>query len=384
MNISAESLKLHKTHKGKIAITAKVPVETKEDLSLVYTPGVAAVSSHLADHPEEASEYTWKKNSVAVISDGSAVLGLGNIGPEGALPVMEGKCMLFKRFADIDAIPLVLSTQNPEEIIRIVSAIAPTFGGINLEDIAAPECFMIEEELKKILHIPVVHDDQWGAAIATLAALINAIKLVKKEISTAKIVVSGAGAAGSAIVKLLREYGAHNMYVVDRQGLIYKGREGNTKDKEYLACISNATNEKASLGEIIRESDVFIGVSTAKTLTKAMVKSMNEKAIIFALANPTPEIMPDEAKDAGAYIIGTGRSDFPNQINNAIVFPGLFRGALDNKVQAISLEMMLQAARNLAALLPHPTPEKIIPSVFDEGVVEAVRSAVNLSLTDRN
>lgn len=376
MDISQQSLRLHKKNRGKISVSSKVAVETKEDLSLVYTPGVAAVSTHLSLHPQEAHQYTWKGNCVAVISDGSAVLGLGNIGPEGALPVMEGKCMLFKKFAGIDAIPIVLSTQNPEEIIRTIKAIAPTFGGINLEDIAAPQCFLIEEELKKYLDIPVVHDDQWGAAIAGLAALINALKLVGKEISTARIVVSGAGAAGSAMVKILYGYGARNIFVTDRQGVLYKGRSGNTNDKEHLASISNPTDERGLLQEIIRNADVFIGVSSAKTVTKEMVKSMHQKAIIFALANPTPEIMPEEAQEAGAFIIGTGRSDYPNQINNALVFPGLFRGALDNNVKAITMEIMLQAAEQIAVLVINPTPEKIIPSVFDEGVMEAVSSAV--------
>ena len=376
MDTSQKSLELHKKHHGKITVTPKVPVETKEDLSIVYTPGVGAVSSYLAENPHEVTKYTWKKNSVAVISDGSAVLGLGNIGPEAALPVMEGKCMLFKRFADIDAIPIVLSTQNPEEIIRTVKAIAPTFGGINLEDIAAPQCFMIEEELKKCLDIPVVHDDQWGAAIAGLAALLNALKLVKKDISTARIVVSGAGAAGSAMVKLLHARGAYNIYVTDRQGVLYKGRTGNTNDKEYLATITNPDDIRGLLAEIMQGSDVFIGVSSAKTVTHDMVKSMNEKAIIFALANPTPEIMPEEAKAAGAYIIGTGRSDFPNQINNALVFPGLFRGALDTGIKTITTEIMIHAAEQLAALVTEPTPDRVIPSVFEEGVMEAVSSAL--------
>ena len=284
--------------------------------------------------------------------------------------------MLFKRFADIDAIPIVLSTQNPEEIIRTVKAIAPTFGGINLEDIAAPQCFMIEEELKKCLDIPVVHDDQWGAAIAGLAALLNALKLVKKDISTARIVVSGAGAAGSAMVKLLHARGAYNIYVTDRQGVLYKGRTGNTNDKEYLATITNPDDIRGLLAEIMQGSDVFIGVSSAKTVTHDMVKSMNEKAIIFALANPTPEIMPEEAKAAGAYIIGTGRSDFPNQINNALVFPGLFRGALDTGIKTITTEIMIHAAEQLAALVTEPTPDRVIPSVFEEGVMEAVSSAL--------
>lgn len=376
MDTSQKSLELHKKNKGKITVTPKVPVETKEDLSLVYTPGVAAVSSHLAEHPEEVSHYTWKANSVAVVSDGSAVLGLGNIGPEGALPVMEGKCMLFKKFADIDAVPLVLDTQNPEEIICIVKAIAPTFGGINLEDIGAPQCFMIEEELKKCLDIPVVHDDQWGAAIAGLAALINALKLAGKSLETAVIVVSGAGAAGSATVKLLHAKGARNIYVCDRQGVIYKSRTGNTNDKEHLATISNPDDRRGLLAEMLQGADVFIGVSSAKTVTPEMVKSMNEKSIIFGLANPVPEIMPEDAKAAGAFIVGTGRSDFPNQINNALVFPGLFRGALDKQVKKITMTMMIKAAEKLAELVTNPTPEKVIPSVFDEGVAEAVSSSV--------
>jgi malate dehydrogenase (oxaloacetate-decarboxylating) len=376
MDISTQSLNLHKKYRGKIAITSKVPVNDRKDLSLVYTPGVGAVSQYLHQHPEETNEYTWRNNTVAVISDGSAVLGLGNIGPEAALPVMEGKCLIFKRFANIDAIPLVLSTQNPQEIIRTIQALAPTFGGINIEDIAAPNCFVIEEELKRTLSIPVVHDDQWGAAIACLAGLINALKLSEKIFSKVRIVISGAGAAGSAIAKLLHNKGAKNMLILDRQGIISRNREGNTPDKQLLAEISNPENIQGNLMEALKDADVFIGVSKGGTVSQEMVKSMHTNPIIFAMANPVPEIMPDEAKAAGAYIVASGRSDYSNQVNNALVFPGMFRGALDNKVHEITRHMMILAAENIAQLVPNPTPEKIIPSVFDEGVVEAVESAI--------
>ena len=295
------------------------------DLSLVYTPGVAAVSSFLANHKEKTRDYTMKGNSVAVVSDGSAVLGLGNIGPEGALPVMEGKCVLFKKFANIDAVPIVLATQDIEEIITTVKAIAPGFGGINLEDICAPRCFEIEERLKRELSIPVMHDDQHGTAIIILAGLLNALKVVKKDITQVKIVVSGAGAAGTAITKILFAEGAKHILVVDRVGIIFKERIGLTKEKHILAEITNPHNEQGNLVYALRDADVFIGVSAPDLVTKKMAETMASKAIVFALANPTPEIMPNVAFSGGALVVATGRSDFPNQLNNAQVFPGVFR-----------------------------------------------------------
>lgn len=377
MDYASESLKLHKKLHGKFSIKSKVSIQGRDDLSLAYTPGVGAVSSYLAEHKDEVRDYTIKGNSVAVISDGSAVLGLGNIGPEGALPVMEGKAILFKEFADIDAYPIVLATQDTEEIIAAVKAIAPTFGGINLEDIAAPKCFEIEERLKKELNIPVVHDDQWGTSVVVLAGLINALKLTDRELSTTKIVITGAGAAGTAIVKILNASGAKNILAVDRNGIIFAGRSGNSPEKDALAKITNPDRQEGTLGESFKQADVFIGVSQAGIVTEAMVRSMNHNSIIMALANPVPEIMPGLAKKAGAAIVSTGRSDFPNQVNNALVFPGLFRGALDKRVTQITMEMLIDAAHALAKLVPVPTTEKIIPSIFDKGVAQAIAAAIH-------
>lgn len=376
INISKESLKLHKKLKGKITVNSKVKVRNRKDLSLIYTPGVGAVSTYLADNKDQTRDYTIKNNSVAVISDGSAVLGLGNIGPEGALPVMEGKCQLFNAFAGIDAFPIVLSTQDPEEIIQTVIAIAPTFGGINLEDFAAPKCFYIEERLKKELDIPVIHDDQWGTAVVVLAGLINALKLAKKDFSTSNFVISGAGAAGTAIIKIIKKIGAKNILVIDRTGIIYKNRTENSIEKEKIAKLTNPKNKQGQLKDAMENADVFIGVSTAGILNQDMVKSMSKNPIIFALANPIPEIMPNLAKKAGAFIVATGRSDFPNQVNNALSFPGIFRGALDSRVNQITIEMLINAAQALAKLVKKPTPEKIIPSIFDKGVMKAVANSI--------
>ena len=377
MNIYQEALKLHKKLKGKIAITSKIKVKNSRHLSLVYTPGVAAVSQYLAKNKGHLANYTIKNNTVAVISDGSAVLGLGNIGPEGALPVMEGKCLIFKDFANIDAFPIVLSTQDPDEIIKTIIAIAPGFGGINLEDIAAPKCFYIEKALKKQLDIPVVHDDQWGTATVVLAGLINSLKVVGKKTDQIKIVVLGAGAAGSAIVKILNAYKVKNILVCDRRGIIYEGRKGNSLYKEELAQITNINEEKGDLSLAMKKADVFIGVSGPNLLTASMVTSMNRLAIVFSLANPIPEIVPDQAKKAGTFIVASGRSDFPNQVNNALVFPGIFRGALDHKVKKITLKMLIKAAESLAFLIKKPTPEKIIPSIFDKKVVNAIAKAIS-------
>ncbi len=375
-----KSLSLHRKLKGKIEIVPKYKVKRKDDLSLLYTPGVGAVSSYIASHKDKTGEYTIKNNAVAIISDGTAVLGLGNIGPEAALPVMEGKALIFKTFANIDAYPIVINAKNALEIIAAVKAISPTFGAINLEDIAAPVCFEVEERLKRELDIPVLHDDQWGTAVVVLAGLINAVKLAKKNLKTARIVISGAGAAGSAVTKILAEYGAKNILALDQHGIIYKGRTPNgQKDnisKEMLTDITNPKNEKGSLTDAMNGADIFVGLSVAGIVTPAMVKTMAEKAIVFGLANPIPEIMPDEAQKAGAYITASGRSDFPNQINNALAFPGVFRGALDNKVREITIKMLIRAAENLAGLVKKPSKNKIIPSIFDKGVVNAVSRAI--------
>ena len=376
MNIDNEALELHKKLKGKITIAPKIKIRNSSDLSLIYTPGVAAVSQHLAKNKSELANYTIKNNTVAVISDGSAVLGLGNIGPEGALPVMEGKCLIFKNFADIDAFPIVLSTQDPDEIIKTIVTISPVFGGINLEDIIAPKCFYIEEELKKCLDIPVVHDDQWGTATVVLAGLINSLKVVGKKIDQVKIVVLGAGAAGWAVAKILTVFGGKNILSCDSQGIVYRGRIGNSPQKDELSKITNKNNEKGDLSFAMKKADIFIGVSRANLVTPEMVSSMNKQSIVFAMANPHPEILLDVAKKAGAYIVASGRSDFPNQVNNALVFPGVFRGALDNKVKKITFKMFIKAAQNLASLVNNPTPEKIIPSIFDKDVVPAVAKAI--------
>lgn len=370
------ALKIHRKLKGKIEITPKFKVTKREDLSLLYTPGVGAVSSYIASHKNKAGLYTFKNNSVAVVSDGTAVLGLGNIGPEAALPVMEGKALIFKTFANIDACPIVLNAKSADEIVSAVKAISPGFGAINLEDIAAPVCFEVEERLRKELDIPVLHDDQWGTAVVVLAGLINAVKLAKKNLKNARIVISGAGAAGSAVAKILVEYGAKNILMLDQYGIIYKNRKENTSPKELLAKITNPKNETGGLAEAMTEADIFVGLSVAGIVSAKMAGSMNKRAIVFALANPIPEIMPDEALKAGAYIIASGRSDFPNQINNALAFPGVFRGALDNRVRKITTKMLIRAAKNLASLVKKPAREKIIPSIFDKGVVKAVSRAI--------
>lgn len=379
-----KSLALHKKLGGKIETKNKVDIKNFNDLSVCYTPGVGAVSKAIAADKKLVWDLTVRKNTVAVVSDGSAVLGLGNIGPEAAMPVMEGKAMLFKKFADVDAVPIVLATQDSEEIIKIVKAIAPSFGGINLEDISAPRCFGIEERLKKELDIPVMHDDQHGTAIVVLAALINALKVAKKDIAKVKIVISGAGAAGVAITKLLLNYGAKNIIVLDSAGTIYFNRPSLNKSKERLAGMTNLgckgiggmKCETGDLAGAIKNADVFIGVSAPNILTGEMVKSMADKSIIFAMSNPVPEIMPDVAKKAGAYIVATGRSDFPNQINNVLAFPGIFRGALDARVKTITDEMKLKAAINLAKIVKKPTPENIIPTAFNKAVVKAVVKAI--------
>jgi malate dehydrogenase (oxaloacetate-decarboxylating) len=376
MNFAEASIRSHKKHGGKFAVRSKMPLTNKAELSLAYTPGVGAVSSAVAKNPKLAYELTAKQNMVAVVSDGSAVLGLGNIGPLGAMPVMEGKAVLFKTFANIDAVPIVLSTQDPEEIIKIVEGIAPTFGGINLEDIAAPNCFYIERQLRQKLRIPVFHDDQHGTAMVVLAALLNALKVVKKNLTSAKIVVNGAGAAGSSVVRILAAAGAKNLLVLDSEGLIYAGRPKLNSDKQELARLTNPKKERGDLSLAAKKSDVLIGVSKANVISQDMVASMNKDAIVFALANPVPEIMPDLAKRAGAKVVATGRSDFPNQINNVLVFPGFFRGLLDGRKSKITPHMYLAAAKALAHLIKKPSPTNIIPSSFDKRVVKAVSQAV--------
>ena len=360
----------------RIETSARVKLTDKKDFSLWYTPGVATASMHLAKHPEDARLMSVKKNSVAVVSDGSAVLGLGNIGPYGALPVMEGKSLIFKEKGNVDAWPIVLATQDSEEIIRIVKAIAPAFGGINLEDIAAPRCFDIEKRLINELNIPVMHDDQHGTAIVVFAGLLNAVKVVKKNIKTLKVVISGAGAAGTAVAKLLRAAGVKDIILIDRTGTIYRGRPGLNAHKAELAALTNPRKVKGDLASAMKGTDVFIGLSGKGLLKAEHVKSMAPKGIVFAMANPEPEILPDEAKRAGAKVVATGRSDFPNQINNSLVFPGIFRGALDKGVKKITEETKLRAARGLAALIPHPTATKIIPDMLDPRVVKAVARAV--------
>jgi len=379
MDYSKASLEKHKLTKGKIAITSKFgEVKTKDDLSIAYTPGVAAVSTLLAKQPELASEYSIKSNTVAVVSDGSAVLGLGNIGPFGALPVMEGKALLFKEFANVDAFPIVLETQDPDEIINIVKNIAPGFGGINLEDFAAPKCFYIENKLKEILNIPVMHDDQHGTAIVVLAALINALKLTNQNKEGTKIVICGAGAAGTAIAKLLSLYGFKDLIIVDSKGIISKDRlDLNDAKKEFLT-FTNPQNLNGDLSQAMIGRHVFIGVSGPNIATGDMVKTMAEKPIIFTMANPIPEIDPIVAKEAGAFIIGTGRSDQPNQINNVLAFPGVFRGALDNKVSKITDQMKLAAAQALADYVKDTelNVDFILPSPLDKNVVNVIASAI--------
>ncbi len=360
---------------ARVETKARTKLKKAADLSLYYTPGVGVVSEHLAQHPEETPAYSVKKNSVAVISDGSAVLGLGNIGPYGALPVMEGKALIFKEFAGIDAWPIVLNTQDPDEIVRTVLAIAPGWGGINLEDIAAPQCFEIERRINDALPIPVMHDDQHGTAIVVLAGLINAAKLVKKPLKSLRVVVSGAGAAGHGVAMLLAAAGITDIVALDRKGAIHLGRTDLPPHKKELAVI-NTHKREGALEDVMQDADVFIGLSGKGLLHQDHIRSMAPRSIVFAMANPIPEIMPDEANEAGAYVIATGRSDFPNQINNALVFPGVFRGALDRGVRRITEPMKLKAARALAALVESPTAKKIVPDMFDARVVPTIAKAI--------
>jgi malate dehydrogenase (oxaloacetate-decarboxylating) len=373
---SEKSIEAHKKYGGKLAITSKMPLETQEDLSIAYTPGVAGPCLRIAENVNLAYEYTFKKNSVAVVSDGSAVLGLGNIGPEASLPVMEGKAVLFKKFADIDAIPIVLSSQDTDSIINAVKCIAPTFGGINLEDISAPRCFEIERRLKEELNIPVMHDDQHGTAVVALAGLMNAMKVTGKKFEDLRIVISGAGAAGIAIINLLWKMNVHDIIMCDSSGIIHKGRSNLTETKQEVADITNKSGLTGSLEAAVKDADVFIGVSAPGILSKEMVRSMKNDPVIFAMANPTPEIMPGEAKEAGARVVATGRSDFPNQVNNVLVFPGLFRGLLDACATELTDEIYLAAAKAIANRIDDPAEDEIIPDAFDSSVTSAVAKAV--------
>ncbi len=380
MTNAEKALKLHEEWQGKLDTVAKAHVDTREDLALAYTPGVAEPCKVIAEDPSAAYKYTIKANTVAVVSDGSAVLGLGNIGAKAAMPVMEGKAVLFKEFGGVNAVPICLDTQDTEEIIKAVKWIAPGFGGINLEDISAPRCFEIEDRLKKELDIPVFHDDQHGTAIVVLAAIINALKITGKKKEECKIVVNGAGAAGIAISKLLLRYGFKNLILCDRSGIISRDRDQSKLNwiKKEMLEVTNLENKSGALADALVGADIFVGVSAPKSVTQEMVKSMNKDAIIFAMANPVPEIMPDEAKAAGARVVGTGRSDFPNQINNVIAFPGIFKGALESRAPQITEEMKLAIAEKLASLVPEDklNEDFIIPEAFAPGVAEAVAEAV--------
>ncbi len=369
-------IEFHKNLKGKIEVISRAKLETREDLSLAYTPGVAEACLAIAKDKNEVYEMTRKNNLVAVVTDGSAVLGLGNIGPEASLPVMEGKCALFKEFAGVDAFPIALATQDTDEIVHAVELIAPIFGGINLEDIAAPRCFEVEAKLKEKLNIPVFHDDQHGTAIVVLAGLLNALKVAGKELASVRITLNGAGAAGNAIAKLLLAAGAENITLVDSKGIIFDGRENLDNEKTELAKVTNKDKRSGGLGEALMAADVFIGVSKGNLVSQEMVKTMNGNPIIFALANPTPEIMPDIAKAAGARVVATGRSDFPNQVNNVLVFPGIFRGLLDSRIGQVTQAMELAAAHALAATVPAPTAENILPNPLDKSVSGVIATAV--------
>ncbi|NCU38124.1 NADP-dependent malic enzyme [Candidatus Saccharibacteria bacterium] len=376
MDYNTLALELHKKYKGKI--TTRLRDEStldKDKLSAYYTPGVAEVSRVVAEKPELLSTYTWTNNLVAVISDGSAVLGLGDIGPKGSMPVMEGKALLFKHFADIDSVPITIDVHTADEIVAVVKAIAPSFGAINLEDIAAPKCFEIEERLKKELDIPVFHDDQHGTAVVVLAGLINAAKVTGRKLSTANVVTIGAGAAGTAIMKLLHKYGVGSIIAVDSKGIIGDQRTDLNAEKQALLPYLD-TSHSGSLDDAIAGADIFIGVSKPGLLTPDMIKKMANNPIIFALSNPTPEIMPDLARDAGAAVVATGRSDFPNQVNNALAFPGIFRGALDNGVTVITDDHKIAAAEALAGLVDEPTADKIIPSPFEDGIVNTIAATI--------
>ena len=378
MTTNEKALALHEKWRGKLETVSKTPVKTREDLSLAYTPGVAEPCKVIAQDKEAAYTYTWKSNTVAVVSDGSAVLGLGNIGPHAAMPVMEGKAVLFKEFGGVNAVPICLDTQDTEEIIKAVTYLAPGFGGINLEDISAPRCFEIEERLKEILDIPVFHDDQHGTAIVVLAGIINGLKVVGKKKEDCKVVVNGAGSAGVAITKLLLTYGFPNVIMCDKVGIIGKTTEGLNWMQQKMTEVTNPNGECGTLADALKGADIFVGVSAPNIVTPDMVSSMGRDAILFAMANPVPEIMPDAAKAAGAKIVGTGRSDFPNQVNNVVAFPGIFKGALEGRAKQITEEMKLAAAKAIASLVPEDklNEDYIMPEAFDPIVAEVVAQAV--------
>ncbi len=378
MNTNEKALLLHEKWNGKLEITSKAPVKSREDLSLAYTPGVAEPCKVIANNREAAYKYTMKANTVAVVSDGSAVLGLGNIGPYAAMPVMEGKAVLFKEFAGVNAVPICLDTQDTEEIIKAVTYLAPGFGGINLEDISAPRCFEIEERLKEILDIPVFHDDQHGTAIVVLAGIINALKVVEKRKEDCRVIINGAGSAGIAITKLLLTYGFPHIILCDKAGIISRNAKGLNWMQQKMAEITNLANETGSLADAMKGADIFVGVSAPGIVTQEMVSSMNKNAILFAMANPVPEIMPDLAKAAGAKVVGTGRSDFPNQVNNVVAFPGIFKGALEGRATQITEEMKLAAAAAIASLVPDDelNENNIMPEAFNPKVAELVSEAV--------
>lgn len=378
MTINEKALQLHEEWNGKIETVSKTPVKSREALSLAYTPGVAEPCKVIANDPEAAYKYTMKSNTVAVVSDGSAVLGLGNIGPLAAMPVMEGKAVLFKEFGGVNAVPICLDTQDTEEIIKAVTYLAPAFGGINLEDISAPRCFEIEERLKATLNIPVFHDDQHGTAIVVLAGIINGLKVVGKQKEDCKVVVNGAGSAGVAITKLLLTYGFKNVIMCDKVGIVGKETEGLNWMQQKMTEVTNPNNETGSLADALKGADIFVGVSAPNIVTSEMVASMNQDSILFAMANPVPEIMPDVAKAAGARVVGTGRSDFPNQVNNVVAFPGIFKGALEGRATQITEEMKLAAALAIAGLVPESelNEDNIMPEAFNPKVAEVVADAV--------
>ena len=379
MNKKEFALNAHKKWSGKIEVTSRAPLNTPEDLAVCYTPGVAEPCLKISENVELSYTYTRRHNLVAVVTDGSAVLGLGDIGPEAGMPVMEGKCCLFKEFGNVDAFPLCIRSKNVDEIVNTIRLLSGSFGGINLEDISAPRCFEIEEKLMACCDIPVFHDDQHGTAIVTLAALLNALKVVNKKLEDITLVTSGAGAAGIAIIKLLIHMGLKNVIMCDRKGAIYQGREGLNQEKQKIAAITNPQLKKGSLKDVIKNADAFLGVSAPGTVTQEMVRSMAKDPILFTMANPVPEIMPDEAREAGAAVIGTGRSDYPNQINNVLAFPGIFRGALDVRAREINEEMKIAAALAIADIIAPEElrPDYIIPNPFDPRVVQAVSSAVS-------
>lgn len=378
MDIREAAIKLHKDHNGKLAVASKVPLATRQDLSLAYTPGVAEPCKDIKVNKDLSFEYTCRGNMVAIVTDGTRVLGLGDIGPEAAMPVMEGKAVLFKVFGDVDAVPICLDTKDPTKFIETVKLLQPTFAGINLEDISSPKCYDIEDELKKVMEIPVFHDDQHGTAIAALSAVINALRFVKKELSNAKIVINGAGAAGTAIGRLILRAGARNLIMVDRKGALYEGMSGLNRIQEELAKATNKGKQQGNLDEIAKGADVLLGVSAPEVFTREIIASMNRDAVVFALANPVPETTYENAKAAGAKVAGTGRSDAPNQVNNVTVFPGLFRGAIDVRARQITEEMKIAAAYAIADLIPESElrEENIVPDAFDSRVAPAVAAAV--------